>query len=188
MKKLLFTLVFICLSFCGFSQEHLTFKGIPITGSVTTFCQKLKAKGFVQQSSQGNIRIFKGDFTGRQATVGVAATDKGQNVFSVAVFFDESDSWNTLVSIYEYNKDLYIEKYGQPTQCVESNPSISDSNICLMHDLNEGRVTYASIFEAPGGKIQISIEKANINEGLVLIKYQDTQNVNEKRQRDLDDI
>ena len=30
------------------AQEHLSFKGIPIEGSMTAFCQKLKAKGFTQ--------------------------------------------------------------------------------------------------------------------------------------------
>lgn len=188
MKKLLFALVLACISLCGFSQEHLSFKGIPITGSISTFCQKLKAKGFVLQASQGNIRFFKGDFTGRQATVGVVAADNGQDVFTVAVFFDESDSWNTLVNTYEHYKDLYIEKYGQPTQCVENNPSSRDSNTSLMYELYQGRVTYACVFEAPGGAIQISIEKGNINDGFVLIKYQDAQNVNAKRQSDLDEI
>lgn len=188
MKKLLFTLVLACISLCGFSQEHLSFKGIPITGSMTTFCQKLKAKGFVQLGTEGNIRLLKGDFTGRQATVGVVATDNGQDVFSVAVFFDESDSWNTLVSTYEHYKDLYTEKYGNPTLCVENNPSKTDSNILLMHELLQGRVTYSCIFEAPGGAIQISIEKAGIDDGFVLIKYQDAQNTNTKRQNDLDEI
>ena len=30
------------------AQEHLSFKGIPIEGSMTAFCQKLKAKGCSQ--------------------------------------------------------------------------------------------------------------------------------------------
>lgn len=188
MKKYLIALVITCISLCAYAQEHLSFKGIPITGSMTTFCQKLKAKGFVQIGSEGNVRLFKGDFTGRQATVGAVAADNGQDVFTVAVFFDESDGWNTLVNTYEHYKDLYTEKYGKPSQCVENNPSRSDSNTSLMYELFQGRVTYASIFDVPGGAIQISIEKGNINDGFVLIKYQDTQNTNAKRQSDLDEI
>ncbi len=188
MKKYLILFLLCILSVCVYGQEHLSFKGIPITGSMTTFCQKLKAKGFVQVGSEGNIRLFKGDFTGRQATVGAVAADNGQDVFTVAVFFDESDSWNTLVNTYEHYKDLYIEKYGKPTQCVENNPSRSDSNTSLMYELFQGRVTYACIFEAPGGAIQLSIEKGNINDGYVMIKYQDAQNINAKRQSDLDEI
>lgn len=155
---------------------------------MTAFCQKLKAKGYVQIGTEDNIRLFKGDFTGRQVTVGVVAADNGQEVFTVAVIFDASDSWNTLVSIYEHYQDLYTEKYGKPIQCVENNPSRTDSNTSLMYELFQGRVTYACIFEAPGGAIQLSIEKGNINDGYVMIKYQDTQNVNAKRQNDLDEI
>lgn len=44
------------------------------------------------------------------------------------------------------------------------------------------------IFKAPGGTIQLSIEKGNINDGFELIKYQDAQNVNAKRQSDLNEI
>mgnify|MGYP007104526774 FL=1 len=188
MRKCLFTMFFVSFSLFCFAQEHLSFKGIPITGSITTFCQKLKAKGFVQQASQGNIRILEGDFTGRKATVGVIAAENGKDVYSVAVFFEESQSWNTLVNTYEHYKDLYIEKYGLPIQCLEDNPSYSDSNTSLMHELNQGRVTYVSIFEAIGGSIQISIEKGNINDGYVMIKYQDAQNIKAKRQSDLAEI
>lgn len=170
------------------AQEHLSFKGIPITGSMTTFCQKLKAKGFVQVRNDESVHWFKGDFTGRSATVGVVGADNGQEVYSIAVFFDESDSWNTLVNTYQHYKDLYMEKYGKPTLCVENNPSTQDSNIYQMHELSQGRVTYCCIFEAPGGLIQISIEKGAYNEGHVMIKYQDEQNALSKRQRDLDEI
>ena len=181
MKKHFLTLLLCCFAICGFAQEHLSFKGIPITGSMTSFCQKLKTKGFVQIGSEGNIRLFKGDFTGRQATVGAVAADNGQDVFTVAVFFDETGNWNTLVNTYEHYKDLYIEKYGNPTQCVENNPSRSDSNTSLMYELFQGRVTYACIFEAPGGLIQISIEKGNSNDGFVMIKYQDAPLVSLKK-------
>lgn len=188
MKKLLLTLCVAFATFAAAAQEHLSFKGIPIEGSITTFCKKLKAKGFAQLGSEGNIRLFRGDFTGRQATVGVVAADNGKDVFTVAVFFDQSDSWNALVNTYEHYKDLYVEKYGNPSQCVENNPSRTDSNTSLMYELYQGRVTYGCVFEAPGGAIQISIEEAGISDGQVMIKYQDSQNVNAKRQSDLDEI
>lgn len=188
MRKILITFVLCCIALCGFAQEHLSFKGIPITGPMTTFCQELKAKGFVQIDTESNVRMFKGDFTGRQATVGVVAADNGQTVFKVAVFFDASDSWNTLVNTYEHYKGLYTEKYGNPAQCVENNPSTSDSNTRLMYELCQGRVAYACIFEAPGGVIQLSIEEEGYSKGLVMIKYEDAQNVSAKRQKDLDEI
>ncbi len=46
MKKFIFTLIVLFVAINIMAQEHLSFKGIPIEGSMTGFCQKLKAKGF----------------------------------------------------------------------------------------------------------------------------------------------
>lgn len=189
MKKILFTLVFACFSLCAFAQDHLTFKGIPIEGSMTAFCQKIKAKGFTQIGQDKNITLFKGDFTGRQATVGVGASDDGKNVFSVVVLFDPSGEWNTLVSTYSYYKDLYTRKYGEPSVCREDNPARSNSNTALMAEVYQGIVTYATAWEVKGGEIDLSITKSDgVYEGMVVIRYRDSQNVNAKIEKDLEDI
>lgn len=189
MKKHLLTLLLCCFAICGFAQEHLSFKGIPIEGSMTAFCQKLKAKGFTQMGRDKNITMFTGDFTGRQATVGVGASDDGKRVFSVIVLFDPSGEWNTLVSTYDYYKDLYTRKYGEPAACRENNPALSDSNTALMAEVHQGTVVYGSAWEVPGGDIQLSIEKSSgVYQGMVMIRYRDSQNVEAKIQNDLDDI
>ena len=46
MKKILITLTVLFAVIDIMAQEHLSFKGIPIEGSMTEFCQKLKSKGF----------------------------------------------------------------------------------------------------------------------------------------------
>lgn len=54
------------------AQEHLSFKGIPIEGSMTAFCQKLKAKGFTQMGRDNNVTMFTGDLQAdRQQSVSV---------------------------------------------------------------------------------------------------------------------
>lgn len=136
MKKHLFILVLCCYAICSLAQEHLSFKGIPIEGSMTEFCQKLKDKGFTQVGRDNNVPSFIGDFTGRQATVGVGATDDGNIVHSVIVIFDECFEWNALVNTYNYYKELYTRKYGNPSACKEHNPSKDESNTMLMHELS----------------------------------------------------
>lgn len=173
----------------GYAQEHLSFKGIPIEGSLNAFCQKLKTKGFVETGMLvGNSRLFKGPFTGRQATVHITATDNGKDVFLVTVLLPESDEWNNLVSTYRNFKDLYTEKYGNPTTCEENTPSRYDSNSANMYELYQGRVSYYCVFKVSGGIIRISIDKAKLNKGQIVISYLDKQNAGAKRQRDLDDI
>ena len=189
MKKILITLTVLFAVIDIMAQEHLSFKGIPIEGSMTEFCQKLKSKGFTSISRENNITLFSGDFTGRQATVGVTATGDGKNVFAVVVLFDPSGEWNTLVNTYDYYKDLYTRKYGKPTISKENNPAHLDSNTALMAEVHQGTVVYGSAWEVTGGDIQLSIEKSSgVYEGMVMIRYRDSQNVEAKIQNDLDDI
>ena len=155
---------------------------------MTAFCQKLKTKGFTQTGRDNNVTLFTGDFTGRQATIGVGSTDDGNSVHSVVVIFDESREWNTLVNTYDYYKELYSRKYGNPSACKEYNPSHYDSNTMLMHELSQGTVTYASVWTATGGTIEMSIEKSGYSDGVVVIRYRDAQNVETKIQKDLEDI
>lgn len=188
MKKILITLTVLFAVIDIMAQEHLSFKGIPIEGSMTEFCQKLKSKGFTSIGRENNITLFSGDFTGRQATVGVTATDDGKNVFAVVVLFDPSGEWNTLVNTYDYYKDLYTRKYGKPT-ISKNNPAHLDSNTALMAEVHQGTVVYGSAWEVTGGDIQLSIEKSSgVYEGMVMIRYRDSQNVEAKIQNDLDDI
>lgn len=189
MKQIFFTLITLCFALNSFAEEHLTFKGIPIEGSMTSFCQKLKSKGLKQVGTDNNATFFVGDFTGRNATIGVRATDDGKNVFSVVVLFDPSEEWNTLVDTYDYYKELYTRKYGEPKASVEKNPTHSDSNNSKMYELYQGTVTWASVWEVTGGDIEISIEKSEeVYTGMVLIRYRDKQNVENKIQNDLDEI
>ena len=189
MKKFIATLTVLFIAINIMAQEHLTFKGISIEGSMTEFCQKLKTKGFTSIGRENNITLFTGDFTGRKATVGVTATDDGKNVFAVVVFFDPSGEWNTLVNTYDYYKDLYTRKYGKPTISKEKNPALSDSNTALMAEVHQGTVVYGSAWEVKGGDIQLSIEKTSgFYEGMVMIRYRDSQNVENKIKNDLDDI
>ena len=189
MKNLIFSLVLLFAVASVQAQEHLLFKGIPIEGSMTEFCQKLKDKGFTSIGREGNTALFVGDFTGRDATVGVAATDDGENIFAVVVFFDPSDEWKSLVKTYDYYKDLYVRKYGKPQFVKENNPATSDSNTALMGAVHQGKVVYGSSWQVKGGEIQLSIEKSSgFYEGMVVIRYRDSQNVENKIKKDLEDI
>lgn len=189
MKQIIFTLIMLCFALNSIAQEHLTFKGIPIEGSMTSFCQKLKSKGLKQVRTDNNVTWFVGDFTGRNATIGVGAAGDGENVHTVIVLFDPSEEWNTLTNTYDYFKELYTRKYGEPTASVENNPSNSDSNISKMAEVHQGTVTWASAWEVTGGTIELYIEKSvGVYTGVVIIRYRDKQNVENKIQKDLDEI
>ncbi len=191
MKKSIFVLVALFLGLTSMAQEHLSFKGIPIEGSMQDFCSKLEDKGFTEMGNDGNTTLFTGDFTGRDATVGVISDDDGENVYSVVVLFDPSGEWNVLVSTYKYYKDLYTRKYGKPKKTVERNRQVEldGSNTGLMAEVHQGRVAWGSLWTVTGGEIEISIEKTSgVYEGAVVIRYRDAQNEEIKIQKHLEDI
>ena len=191
MKKSIFVLVALFLGLTSMAQEHLSFKGISIEGSMESFCEKLADKGFTELGNDGNTTLFTGDFTGRDATVGVISDDDGENVYSVVVLFEPSGEWNMLVSTYKYYKDLYTRKYGKPQKTVERNRQVEldGSNTGLMAEVHQGRVTWGSLWTVTGGEIEISIEKTNgFYEGAVVIRYRDAQNEEIKIQKHLEDI
>ena len=192
MRKFTVLFAFMVIALTSYAQsnsEHLSFKGIPIEGSMSEFCQKLQDKGLTSIGSKNNLTLFTGDFTGRNATIGVTATDDGKSVFAVVVLFDPSGEWNTLVNTYTYYKALYTRKYGKPTISNENNPAHSDSNTALMAEVHQGTVVWGSAWEVTGGNIELSIEKTTgIYEGMVVIRYRDSQNVETKIQKDLEDI
>lgn len=188
MKRIFIVLIVLFSVISVMAQEHLSFKGIPIEGSISDFSRKLKSKGMTLTRKEGNYWFFSGDFIGRKATVLVATAD-GKNVFKVGTFFDPSREWNTLVDTYNYCKDLYTRKYGQPIAFREMNPSLSDSNIALMQEVYQGTVVYFSAWEVTGGTIELSIGKSSgLYEGMVAIIYRDAQNAEVKMQEDLNDI
>lgn len=191
MKKSVLSLALLFASITCVAQDHLLFKGIPIAGSMTGFCQKLSDKGFVKLDGEGNTTLFMGDFTGREATVGVTSDDDGKNVRSVVVSFESSKEWNVLVDTYNYYKKLYVRKYGQPKESVEINRQVESgrSNAGLMAELHLGRVTWSSLWEVAGGEIEMSIEKASgFYKGLVVLRYRDAQNEEARILKHLEEI
>lgn len=190
MNRFLLTLAVLSLMTFGVSaQEHLSFKGIPIEGSLTSFCKKLQSKGMTKIESDNSGMMLSGIFAGQQATIAVGATDDGKNVHYVVVMFDPSDKWRNLVNTYNHYKAMYIHKYGQPTENHENNPSTSDSNTMLMYELSQGTVKYESIWNVTGGIIALSIQNLDTyGRGAVGIFYKDNLSSKLKTQNDLNDI
>lgn len=189
MKKLFAITIALLMTVAVCAQEHLAFKGIPITGSIESFCKQLSSKGYKYLGTKDNIYVFEGLFTGQKATILVTGSDEGTNVFAVGVVFEASKEWKILKQTYEYYKDLYTRKYGEPTGSKEYNPATSDSNIALMAEVHEGTIEYGSGWIVEGGEIEIYINKTNgFYEGAVVIRYRDTQNVQQKIESDLEEI
>lgn len=190
MKKFILALVSFFMVAGVVAQEHLTFKGIPVTGSMTEFCQKLKDKGFILFKQVNGLFVFSGDFIGRDVQVGVKPTDFGEEyVATLIVIFQSNKEWNILVDDYEYYKELYTRKYGKPTTSKEKIPALSDSNTALMFELSERKTVCKSVWKVAGGDIELSVEKhSGFSEGALVIHYRNFHYLGTKIQQDLEDI
>ena len=60
MKKV-FVLLFIAFSFVeSHAQEHLTFKGVPIDGTLDVYVEKMKKAGFSYIGNDDGIALLQG--------------------------------------------------------------------------------------------------------------------------------
>lgn len=90
MKKII-TLVFLAVILClsAQAQSHLTFLGIPIDGDAYSFCDKLKKKGFIDNSLSKRYYedgvFFMGDFRGYNANVFLGWNGKTRKVCTVTL-------------------------------------------------------------------------------------------------------
>ena len=67
MKRLIFLLFFvntILISLAQDKSEHLSFKGVPIDGTLNEYVAKMKAAGFSYLGTQDGTAILQGEFAG----------------------------------------------------------------------------------------------------------------------------
>ena len=77
MKKIVLLMTLLLLFCCNISaQTHLTFMGIPITGTREAMMAKLKAKGFTEQTQENEVGVeLKGKYLGKHC-VEISFQDK----------------------------------------------------------------------------------------------------------------
>ena len=127
------------------SSSPLTFKGIPITGSLSAFGAELVKAGF---NSAGN-GVYTGHFAGYS---GCKVTPSGSNpVQEVRVDFPVISEWDALEKSYDSLQASLTQKYG-----IEPKTS-SDSNV--------------AVYELPGGTITLDADVRDRSTWHVILKY-----------------
>lgn len=87
--------------------SHLSFMGIPIDGTVESFSEKLKAKGFYQKYEYSS-NVFTGQFVHTYADVTIMYEPRNNVVYAVEVEIPEYtdtklDYWERLSNKYDEN-------------------------------------------------------------------------------------
>lgn len=166
MKKFIFSLYLAFIVFAVASaqktSEHLTFKGVPIDGTLSEYVSKMKQAGFVHIGTEDETAILKGDFAGfKECMVGVSTLKNVNVVSNIGVIFPSRDNWSSLERDYEQLKSMLTQKYGKPSDVVErfQRGTGHDTNNNKLHELMMDRCTWYTTFETPKGDIQLSLQK-----------------------------
>ena len=196
MKKLFFSLYLAFIVFAtAFAQkesEHLTFKGVPIDGTLNEYVAKMKQVGFTHVGTQDGAAILRGDFAGFKNCTIVVVTIKGTNkVNTIGVMFPEQDDWASLEDRYVQLKSMLTEKYGEPSDCVETfqggyGAPQTNSEKLLKLKINE--CTWCTTYSTPNGDIQLSIDNQSLMSCNVILRYFDKINTDAVRAQAMDDL
>lgn len=118
MKKSLIILILSLLAISLPAQaEHLKFMGIPLTGSITQFQQKLAAKGVTHDKKTSAIadmgtRVFSGKFAGEKAKIVVWYDAQTKIVYGAKAVY-ECYSTKSRDNKYNELKPMLIQKYAE---------------------------------------------------------------------------
>ena len=161
-------------------NNHLTFKGIPITGTVESFAQKLGAKGFKKTYSGKSSIRFEGEFAGySKSLICVFKVPNRNIVHKVVVCFPEKSSWANLEKEYYKFKEMLTYKYGDPTvhseEFEEGASTVNDD--AKMLSLKVGNCDYFTQWEVKNGIIQVDIAPIiDTDDGWIRLAYFDKIN------------
>lgn len=192
MKRLL--MLIITLSLCGggiLKAQHLTFKGIPITGTLKEFTNAMVQKGFHHELTQDGVALFSGDFAGyKDCSIGVLTLHNQDMVNRVSVFFSDHDTWSSLQHQYEILKSLLTKKYGDPAEWSERFTSmLITSDYDKISALRSGEYYWYTKFITENGEIRVSlVEGMEYHTGRVCLIYYDKTNTEKARQAAFDDL
>lgn len=192
MKRLFSTLLCAIIAFSAFAQsEHLTFKGVPIDGTLNEYIDKMKEAGFDYIGKQDGMAILMGDFAGyKGCIIGVNTLQSLDIVNMIGVIFPEADDWSTLTNTYEHLKSMLTLKYGRHNDCVEEFQGYSQprTDNDRLHKLKFDSCTWYTIFRTDKGNIELSIDHNSSLTCYVMLRYFDRINTNAVEQQAINDL
>jgi len=87
---LTFTIVLTTMLTYAQASEHLSFKGVPIDGTLNEYVSKMKQSGFTHLGTENGVAILKGDFAGyKDCHIGVSTLKQKDLVYKIGVLFPE---------------------------------------------------------------------------------------------------
>lgn len=181
MKKLILLFFGICFSVIMLAQNetsHAIFKGMFIDGDINEFEQKLLEQGYeLVEKDESSVAVM-GSFAGKEdCVIYVVGTPVSKTVCKIAVYLEESSSWQTLKAEYLNLKKLYTEKYGRPKSNERFYKPYYEGDGYEISALRREKCTYSSKFESENTIIDLLISyNGESDKGFVFVIYKDKIN------------
>ena len=166
------------------NTSHLKFMNIPINGSLDNMITQLKERGlnFITKYDSNNEALLTGSFAGfKNCNFYVRSLGNGSLVYSVGVCLPNEKNWKDLSSNYYYHQKSLINKYGEPSTCIErfnTHDDVSDDLFKWVLTISD-KCEYYTLFKTDDGIIVLHIshiENDGENKCYVSLYYIDSIN------------
>ncbi len=179
MKTSFFALIgiLIMLPISLFAQnDHMTFKGVPIDGTLRQFTTKLTQKGFSQMGVENDYAVMNGDFAGyKNCDLLINTVERKDLVYMVSVKFPDLDQWGLLEGNYLKLKRMLTTKYGEPSEVIERFQYRQDpkTDFEKLFALQYDQCTFKTIFKTEKGRIGLFLAHEGLKKCYVVLTYID---------------
>ncbi len=183
--------MFSLIASAQIDSEHLTFKNVPIDGTLNQFVAKMKTAGFTGGVDKDGTALLKGDFAGYKGCYIVVSTLQNKDLVStIGVLFPECNNWSSLEGNYNKLKEMLTTKYGEPAEVIEEfqRPVLARDDNSKIHELIMDRCNYKTRFKTEKGDLVLTLITENYNNCHVLLGYYDRINGLEVEAAALDDL
>ena len=176
MKKIVCIIFAITMFFGANAQNHLTFLGVPIDGTLDQFSERVSEKGLTLVQRVNDIDFYYGSFLGYDCIVGAVPREEKDLVYSVLACIIPFEDWKTLQSTYFDVKKKLTAEYGTPEEVEEKFSNSPRNDAEKFQSVIDGKCHYETSFVTKSGNISVSIE---VQEGIgptVLVQFVDDEN------------
>ncbi|KHJ38079.1 hypothetical protein PBAC_17850 [Pedobacter glucosidilyticus] len=194
MKAKFLTTLFLLIGWMSFAQEkHLTFKDVPINGTMAEYISKMEENDFNHLATNLRIATLRGDFAGyKNCMLEISTLWQKDIVHKIDVIFPFKETWLALYGDYSALKVMLTEKYGKPTEFVEKfeGPHAINDDRAKMSLVKIGNCKYYAIWRSDQGDIKLSIEHRNHQnyQCFVQLTYLDKVNSQIVKEKTLTDL
>lgn len=181
MKKIKILLLFLLfVSTSLFSQTHMTFKNIPISGKTNLFAQELIKTGYKLIEYGDNTASLSGNFVNEDCEIYVIGSKKSNTTWKVTAYLPKETNWYRIKSKYFELKEQYQKKYGEGISYEFFKTPYYEGDGYEMQALYLEKCIYSTFFYTDFGIISITITEFQ----QIAIAYEDATNLKIKQYED----